>query len=225
MVDRKLPWQRIVGEMTVIVVSVFVAIALESAWQERQKAGEAKQALAQVLIEIRQDRVILDDVLVRQQAIDAIYVRLLEWLGDPQSIPAEQFTATLDDLVYDNQTLFARRSAWTMMVESSYLPLLDAPALVNRLGSFYEDETARLDFNNENYDDELFTILRETGSTVWDFTNMKLRTSDPTEIGRFRDQLRYLHRTWNLWYVDFMRDYGRSADALIADIERYLQSD
>jgi hypothetical protein len=217
-----LPWRRLAGEALLIIVSVFVAIALESLWQERQKAAEAREGLEQVLLELQQDRSDVDAVAARQAQLDQMYIELQEWLGNPDTVPADQLTRYLDDMTYDNRTLFARRSAWTMMVESGFLPLLDDPPLVGRMANFYEDMTARLDFNNGNYDDEFFTIIRDTGSGVWDSTNGRFRNLDPEAIGRFRDQLRYLHRVWNLWYLDFLSDYAAASDALIEEIESYL---
>ena len=219
---KAIPWMRFVGEAAVIIVSVFVAIALESMWQERQAAAEARDGLAQVLIELRQDRADLEAVVERQSEIDGMYGEIQTWLGDPETMPSQQFTDYLDDITYDNRTLFTRRSAWNMMVESGYLPLLEDSELAGQMANFYEDLVARLDFNNDNYDREFFTVIRDTGSRVWDSTNSRFRTSDPEEIGRFRDQLRYLHKVWNIWYLNFLEDYAAASDTLTGEIEDYL---
>jgi hypothetical protein len=49
MTKKQVSWHRFIGEAVLIISSVFVAIALESAWQDRQQFLEAHGALDQML--------------------------------------------------------------------------------------------------------------------------------------------------------------------------------
>jgi acid phosphatase family membrane protein YuiD len=90
MKNGALKWRRVLGEAVLIIASVFVAIALESAWQERQQARAAQEALAQMLDDLRQDRSNLDTVAARQQEIDRLYAQMREWLADPATLDGER---------------------------------------------------------------------------------------------------------------------------------------
>ena len=48
------------GEAILIVVSVFVAILLESMWQDRTEEKEARESLAQVRLSLLEDKEFFD---------------------------------------------------------------------------------------------------------------------------------------------------------------------
>jgi hypothetical protein len=221
---RRVQWQRVAGEAALIIASVFVAIVLEGMWQERVQAADAHSALVQLLQELKQDQADLERVAARQVEIDKQYTDLRRWLADPATLPADEFHETLENISVDNMTLYVRQSAWANMVAGGHLQLIDDPMLVNHLADLYENRVARLDLNNNNYDVELFTAMREVGTSIWDGDNRKLLTNDPFAISVFRGQLRYLHIIWNLWYIDFMSQYAIALDALILEVESYLKS-
>jgi hypothetical protein len=64
-----IPWRRIASERTLIVVSVFIAIALESAWQDQRDTQDAIEVLVQLLEELRQDRAELEVVIAEQREL------------------------------------------------------------------------------------------------------------------------------------------------------------
>ena len=51
----RLPWARILGEGALIIVSVYLAIFLESVSQDRQSRLSANLALVQMLAEMKED--------------------------------------------------------------------------------------------------------------------------------------------------------------------------
>lgn len=50
----------------------------------------------------------------------------------------------------------------------------------------------------------------------------EIRTANVRELLKFRNQLLYLHISWNVWYLDLMGEYQQTLDALIQEIELYL---
>jgi len=196
--------RRIAIETAIIIASVFVAVTLESEWQERQRQADARAALGQLLAELRQDRAELEGVLAEQNDLDAVYRRTIAWLGEPEILPVGDFGKAIETLAYSNRTMFPRRAAWTTMVASGELTLLENPDLVTRLGNLYENLNARLLANGLAYDDQLFTEMRERVPAIWDINERRLLTGDNREIAEFRGRLRILHHTWNQWYIEFL---------------------
>jgi hypothetical protein len=63
---NKIRFSRIASEATLIFVSVFVAIWLESQWQNRSDRIEARESLSQVLAELRDDQEFAKQVKLEQ---------------------------------------------------------------------------------------------------------------------------------------------------------------
>jgi hypothetical protein len=111
------------------------------------------------------------------------------------------------------------------MVASGQLQLLDNAELVTKLGDLYENLYQRLNEIGNAYDRDLFTTMRESVPRIWDYNEKHLLTLDATEIARLRGELRFIHYTWNQWYLDFLIDeYGTILDELIAEVDAYLSS-
>ena len=215
--------QRVAGEAVLIIASVFVAIVLEGMWQERVQATEARAALGQLLNELREDRVEVERVIARQLEIDGEFAELRSWLAEPSTLPADAFNKNMDSISLDNTGLYGRQSAWSNMVASGYLPLLNDSALVSLLADLYERRMTRLLANNENYDNINIALMRVAGAAIWDGDNRRLLTDDPLAISSFRGELRYVHIAWTKWYIDFCYRYAGALDELIVDVEAYLQ--
>ena len=186
-------WQRIVGEAALIIASVFVAIVLEGMWQERVQAAEARAALGQLLEELREDRVEADRVIARQVEMDGEFDELRTWLAAPSTLPANEFNKNMDSIALDNSGLYGRQSAWSNMVASGHLPLLNDSVLIGQLADLYERRMTRLHANNENYDAINIALMQEAGAAIWDGDNRRLLTDDPLAISTFRGELRYTH--------------------------------
>lgn len=108
------------------------------------------------------------------------------------------------------------------MLAAGQLAELDSPGLVLRLGDFYESLNARVVDNGNDYDESVNDIARNSAPDYWDGVNGQLMTTDVQDLTRFRNQLRYLHISWNLWYLDLLDHYERTLDSLILEIETYL---
>jgi len=91
-----------------------------------------------------------------------------------------------------------------------------------RLGDFYESLNARIVDNGNDYDESLNDIARNSVPDYWDGVNRRLLTTDVHELTRFRNQLRYLHLSRNIWYLDLPDHYQQTLDSLILEIESYL---
>lgn len=59
---------RLGGEAVLIVASVFVAILLESMWQDHSEAQDARNSLAQVQRSLVEDRAFFDKVELEQRS-------------------------------------------------------------------------------------------------------------------------------------------------------------
>jgi len=217
-----LPWKRLLSEGALIVVSVFVAVALQSAWDDHTRAVEARIALGRILVELRQDRSDLSEVIAEQDRLDGLYDDLERWLADPAAAPLDSLHRGLDSLAYSNRTMYPRRSGWSTMVAGDQLGFLHAPDLVTRLGNLYENVNVRLSENGSGYDLHLYNFVHEQMPRVWDHRNRRFMTSDPMEIGVFRNGLSIVHHAWNEWCRAYMREYQETVDSLIADVEMYL---
>ena len=151
------------------------------------------------------------------------YVFLDQWLASPQSNPADSVAETFDSIMFSNRTLYPRRSAWTTMLAAGQLAELDSPGLVSRLGDCYESLNARVVDNGDDYDESVNDIGRNSVPNYWDGTTGHLLTVNTRELAKLRNQLRYLHISWNLWYLDLLDEYQKVLEALILEIEAYLQ--
>ncbi|MGD8495427.1 MAG: DUF6090 family protein [Gemmatimonadales bacterium] len=220
----RMPWRDILVQGLLIVVSVYLAIVLEGISADRRDAREARQALVQMLGEMRQDRADLQEIRAEQRERDGQYADLDRWLSAPASMPADSFAAALSAILGSNRTLYPRRSAWTTMVAAGQLRDLDDPELVTRLGNFYESVNDRVIDNGNDYDASVDDVGRNSAIHYWDPSAGRLLTSEAAETAVFRNQLRYLHESWNVWYLDLLGAYERQLDALIGEIETYLQA-
>lgn len=225
MTQKEVSWHRFIGEAVLIISSVFVAIALESAWQDRQEFLEAQGALGQMLQELRHDRADLVEVLDEQRMLDSTYRKVIGWLADPESLPEQEFGEAVNLISYSNRTMYPRRAAWATMVASGQLRLLNNAEMVTKLGDLYENLYQRLMVVGNAYDRDLFTTMRESVPRIWDYNENRLLTFDATQIARLRSELRFIHYTWNQWYLEFLtEEYGTMLDELIAEVDAYLSS-
>ncbi len=219
----KLPWARMLGEGSLIIVSVYLAIVLEGVSQDRESRSSAHLALVQMLAEMREDSADLKEIREEQLARSTQYVELDQWLANPETVPFDSAAETLDLIFFSNRTLYPRRAAWTTMLAAGQLAELDSPGLVSRLGNFYESLNARVVDNGDDYDESLNDLARNSVPKYWDGANGRLLTTDARELTAFRNQLRYLHLSWNIWYLDLLDIHGQALDSLILEIESYLE--
>lgn len=109
------------------------------------------------------------------------------------------------------------------MVAAGQLAELDDPALVTRLGNYYESVIIRVIDNGQDYDENLNEIGRNSATQIWDGVNGRLVTTDSRQLTVFQNQLRYMHLVWNLWYLNRMNDLAQRLDSLIVEIDSYLK--
>lgn len=218
----KSPWVRLLGEGVLIIISVYLAIVLEGLSEDRKEKSSAHTALAQMLGEMRQDLVDLGEIREEQLVRDRLYTALDQWLERPESMPVDLVAESFDSIFYSNRTLYPRRAAWTTMVAAGQLGELDAPVLVARLGDFYESLVPRVIDNGDDYDESLNDIARNSATRIWGGVKGRLLTNDAVQLEVFRGQLRYMHISWNVWYIDLLGGYAQKLDSLILDIESYL---
>ena len=218
----KLPWTKLLSEGALIIIAVYLAIYLEGVTQDRAAKLSAHVALAQMLEEMKRDRIDVDEIRAEQMVRDQQYSAIEQWLANPETIPLDSMKEAIDAIFLENRTLYPRRSAWTTMVAAGQLSELDAPDLVGRLGDFYESATTRIIDNGNDFDEGLNDLGRNSVPKVWDTGNSRLLTTDERELATIRSQFSYIHIGWNLWYLDALDNYGKTLDSLILDIESYL---
>ena len=219
----KLPWAKLLGEGALIIVSVYLAIVLEGVSQDRESRAAAHTALVQMLAEMREDSADVNEIREEQLARSRQYAELDRWLASPESVSLDSAGEILDLVFYSNRTLYPRRAAWTTMLASGQLAQLESPGLVSRLGDFYESLNARVVDNGDDYDESLNDIARNSAPKYWDGANGRLQTTDIQKLSEFRNQLRFLHVSWNIWYLDLLDNYGQTLESLILEIESYLE--
>jgi hypothetical protein len=217
-------WRRLLSEAVVIVASVYLAIVLEGMSEDRDRATEAVDALAQLVEELRKDRADVAEVIAEQEKLSRQYVNLRRWFEDPSSMPTDSVQETLDLVAWSNRTMFPRGAAWTTMVAAGQLRYLDDVELVTRLGDLYENVNPRIEYNGAAYDENLMAVMREFVPTVWDFGATRLVTGDPEAVAMVQGQLRFLHLAFNGWYLWYLAQYAEQLDGLILDVDAYLDA-
>ena len=213
---------RFSGEAVLIVASVFIAISLESMWQDRSDAEDANIALTQLLRELRADQAFLDQVEVEQKRIGKMNADLLTWFADPESVPVDSVHSTLEEYSM-GITMWPRRAAWTTMVAAGQLNLLGDRSLAISLGNYYEHTLRRLEYNGEQYDADFGALIFGSIPRIWDFQHGGLLTSDSERIAEFRNQVRRID-VWTQWYLSSIEINRIVLSALIQEVELYLQS-
>jgi hypothetical protein len=214
-------WRRMLAEGVLILGSVYLAIYLEGVSQERGRVENARAALAQLRVELEEDRRDLDEILAEQRVLASTYVDVGRWLSNPDAMPFDSVQRALDFLGFSNRTMFPRKGAWTTMLAEGHLSALDDPDLVARLGTFYGRINERIEYNGRDYDFSLNQIMRESVPAAWDHDRER-PTGDPEPLRVLRSQLRFLQLAWNTFYIDLLGQYERELDALIEAVSAYL---
>lgn len=215
------PWGRIIAEAILIFGSVYVAIFLEAASQDRKDAREAREALAQVMAELREDQRDLVEIRANQEHSGELYNRTVRGLSAPGSVPGDSLTIAFRQLGEMNRTLYHRRSAWTTMVAAGQLADLDDPELVTLLGNLYENVSRRFEENGSQYDAQVNRLALEWFPETWDRVEHRLRR--PDEAAVLRDRLLTMREAWNSYYLAMLSDYEDRIFEIIDGIEVHLQ--
>ena len=224
MKSGRFDWIKISSEAVLIVASVFVAISLESMWAERSDAIDARSTLTQLLRELRADRSFLQEVLAEQELTGEIHSNLLVWFAEPGTMPQDSVREAFQTLADSGLTMWARRAAWTTMIESDQLKLLKDDELIAHLGDHFEHLQRRLKYSEERYDMEKFYVEYQILPNYWDRDRGRLVTNNPVEIGIFRNHI-FTLANWNRWYVNYVANvYGKDLSALILEVEQYLSA-
>ena len=71
---QRIPWQRIIAEGSIIVVSILLAFWIDAWWTERQVRADEREAIAQLLDDFRTNAEQLETIRsVHEAALDAAY--------------------------------------------------------------------------------------------------------------------------------------------------------
>ncbi len=107
---KTLPWKRFLAEALLIFSSVYLAIVLEGASAQREHKTEAVAALTILRTELELDQADGLEILSLQEDQVRSHQRIQAWLSNPQSIPADSFSAALVQAVTYNRTVYPRTS-------------------------------------------------------------------------------------------------------------------
>jgi hypothetical protein len=225
MAEMKPGWRKITGKMVVefavILVSVYLAVTLERASQDRTEYEQAVEALTQLLGELREDRIDFDRIIGLQDGLDRSYLDLVRWLDTPETMPSDSVGVALT-AVWENPTLFPRQASWRMMIASGQLSDLEQPELMLQLGHLYETAYSRLDYHSRFYDQGLSDLFKTVISPRWDPVANTLRTDEFNEIRRLRNDLGWVRGAFSAYYVETLREYLIELNAVIASVEDFL---
>jgi hypothetical protein len=211
---------RIGSEAVLIIASVFVAILLESMWQDRAERQDAREALAQVRTSLAEDRVFFDRVEQEQRDAAERIELLIRWFSNPVSPPGEDVLEALD---YQMPiSIWPRRAAWNTMVSAGQLQLLGAPDLTTRIGDYYEHHLRRIEYNGRQYDDAFIDIFEGDLPGIWNFEQREPLTADPARLAEFQNRLLQLYK-WIEYYLASVETNRRLLETLIEDIDNYLR--
>lgn len=95
--NQRIPWQRIIAEGTIIVVSILLAFWIDAWWGERQVRADEREAMAQLADDFRANAERMQTIRgVHEAALDAAYEILARAGMGGQS----QSDATTAELVY-----------------------------------------------------------------------------------------------------------------------------
>ncbi len=208
------------GEAILIVASVFVAILLESMWQDRAEETEAREALAQVRLSLLEDKHFFDRVEEEQRNAAEKTRLLIEWFSDPDALPNEQVNDVLSS--YNMPiSIWPRRAAWNTMVSAGQLRLLDAPDLTRSIGDYYEHHLRRMEYNGRQYDNSFTAVAEGEVQRIWDFEKQQLLTTDPVRLTEFHNRLKRLN-DWTNYYLDAVDKNRDLVEDLAEEIDQFL---
>jgi len=219
-----IPLGHFVVEALLIFASVYVAIFLQGRADERRDAREAREALAQMLTELRGDQADLIEIHAAQDSMSAHLEALDRWLSDPATMPRDSVSASLLYISLNSRTMFPRHAAWTTMVAAGQLADLDDPALVTRLGNLYENVIPRIEYNGRYYDEALDATLRMDVSGTWDSLHRRFWRGGEESVPRLRESLSRVRVTWTVYYIGLLDDYGEVVDEAAGAVETYLRA-
>ena len=219
---NKIRFSKLAGEAALIFVSVFVAIWLESEWQNRGDRIEARESLGQLLAELRGDQEFVKQVKLEQTTFIEASEKILILLKNAESHPKQSDHDVFENLA-NAITIWPRRATWTTMVASGQLGLINDRGLVARLGDFYEHRQIRLMYNGESYDAAYEDVSVHYIPEVWDFQRHELITADYEKIAALHGRVLYI-RGWAVWYLDSLAAYEKALNELIEGVEDYLRA-
>jgi hypothetical protein len=208
------------GEAVLIVVSVFVAIFLESMWQERAAALDARESLAQVRQSLVEDLAFLDKVEGEQKNAEAMINLLIRWAANPELLTDEQVNDAVQNYAIPI-SIWPRRAAWDSMVAAGQLRLLRAPELTTMVGDYYEYHLRRVEYNGRQYDELFVAVFEDELAKLWNYGETRLMTTDPEALAHFRNRLIQL-KNWTSYYLDYVQANCELLTELIDDIDEFL---
>jgi len=219
---NRIRFSKLAGEAALIFVSVFVAIWLESEWQNRGDRIAARESLGQLLAELRGDQEFVKQVKLEQMTFVEASEKILILLENADSQPKQSDHDVFENLT-NAITIWPRRATWTTMVASGQLGLINDRGLVARLGDFYEHRQIRLMHNGESYDAAYEDVSVHYIPEVWDFQRHELITADHEKIAALHGRVLYI-KGWAVWYLDSLAAYEKALNELIEDVEDYLRA-
>jgi hypothetical protein len=134
-------WKHAIGEVLLIVVGITIAIALDSAWKDRQARSQETALLAQILVTLELDYETLESQLARVTKREKLLTDLLQSVknGQPYSDDlAENFR-----VMRQWQTTQINTSPYEDL-KASGLDLVSNHVLRQQLINFYDRQLQRL---------------------------------------------------------------------------------
>lgn len=220
MKPNNIRWRRILAEGGLIVISVLVAISLESAWQAHQNRLNARASLVEVLNELEADKTFLLKVISSQENLSSSSQFILGWLENPDMTKLD----SLDNAFREFDTplsMWPRNYAWTSMVSANQISLLNDKQLVLNLGEHYQFFQERVVESSRQYDQEFSRLQFES---IPQFRNLDIKSAQalqPDDYRVFRNQVLRLTE-WNNWYIDLLSEYESHLDMVTESVKTYL---
>ena len=132
---------RILGEFTIIVLGVLVALAAESWRQDREDARSARSAISLLVEDLRTDSTRLAGVLRPGPRRDTASARLLYNASNP-TFSSDSAAFLLVDLLAGSDVYAPRRATFESLLQNDGVRHIGTPDLQARLVRYYQETQA-----------------------------------------------------------------------------------
>jgi hypothetical protein len=213
--------QRLVFELVVVLLGVFLAIRLEGWADDTAQKRAALETLETLRTELEADRAEMDRIS-RAQADFADGMRRLATLlrGDSEPHLEEIETLLLEDLT-PNPTWFPQSAAYEMLLSTGQAAALDNPELEVALARLFRRSYVRLVYNGEIYDQAYLEEFRRTVTRRWDYTSGRLfsfREADNRDLANAAGRI----VQWANTYRAVLSEYAPELDSVLDLMGRAL---
>jgi hypothetical protein len=222
--EQGITWQQFIFQFLIVAVGVWLAIIVGAYTTRNDRREAARDALRNILIELRQDETEFREVIKAQESNLAALTALSDEIAKPN--PSDSLVAAVygrgvgvGGRISGNRTVFPRGAAFSMMVASGQLEDVTKSQLRLQLAELYEHEYIRLKSNNDLCD-TVWQNFQNAFSNYWDFIGNRSigNTADRQRAANLARRAFY----FNTYYIKLLKSDVVVVQNVETAIERYL---